>query len=109
MNQMWFLLGACFAKDRARCGQPSIAALWSAAARYASALTDNKRAVVAATIPAARTWWTQNVREVLNGIFYVLWPGSVQGMTFILRWDDEGTAIGEVCCKSGISETTHYN
>jgi len=30
-------------------------------------------------------------------------------IAFILRQAEEGTAIGEVCCKAGISEATFYN
>jgi putative transposase len=30
-------------------------------------------------------------------------------IAFILRQVEEGTAIGEVCRKAGISEATHYN
>jgi transposase len=40
--------------------------------RYPSDLTDAEWAIVAAMIPPRRS---VNVREVLNGIFYVLWTG----------------------------------
>ena len=30
-------------------------------------------------------------------------------ITYILRQGDEGTAVGEICRKAGISETTYYN
>jgi putative transposase len=30
-------------------------------------------------------------------------------IAFILRQADEGTAVGEVCRKAGISEATYYN
>jgi putative transposase len=30
-------------------------------------------------------------------------------MAFILRQDEEGTAVGEVCRKAGIGEATYYN
>jgi putative transposase len=30
-------------------------------------------------------------------------------IAFVLRQGDEGTAIGEVCRKAGISEATYYN
>jgi putative transposase len=34
---------------------------------------------------------------------------SDQQIAFVLRQADEGTAIGEVCRKAGISEATYYN
>src|SRR4030095_167730 len=46
--------------------------------RYPSDLTDDEWAVVASMIPPARHGGRKrsvNVREVLNGIFYVLWTG----------------------------------
>jgi transposase len=46
--------------------------------RYPSDLTDDEWALVAAMIPPARHGGRKrsvNVREVLNGIFYVLWTG----------------------------------
>src|ERR1044071_1359077 len=46
--------------------------------RYPSDLTDDEWAVVALMIPPARHGGRKrsvNVREVLNGIFYVLWTG----------------------------------
>ena len=46
--------------------------------RYPSDLTDDEWAVVAPMIPPARHGGRKrsvNVREVLNGIFYVLWTG----------------------------------
>jgi len=46
--------------------------------RYASDLTDAEWALVAPMIPPAKTGGrrrTVDVREVLNGIFYVLWTG----------------------------------
>lgn len=47
--------------------------------RYPSDLTDDEWALVAPMIPPARHGGRKrsvNVREVLNGIFYVLWTGS---------------------------------
>src|SRR5690349_13888560 len=46
--------------------------------RYPSDLTDAEWAIVAAMIPPGRHGGRRrsvNVREVLNGIFYVLWTG----------------------------------
>src|ERR1700738_4695992 len=46
--------------------------------RYPSDLTDIEWAIVAAMIPPGRHGGRRrsvNVREVLNGIFYVLWTG----------------------------------
>jgi transposase len=46
--------------------------------RYPSDLTDAERAIVEPMIPPARHKGRKrsvNVREVLNGIFYVLWTG----------------------------------
>ena len=46
--------------------------------RYPSDLTDDEWAIVAPMIPPARHGGRKrsvNVREVLNGIFYVLWTG----------------------------------
>ena len=46
--------------------------------RYPSDLTDNEWAIVAPMIPPGRHGGRKrsvNVREVLNGIFYVLWTG----------------------------------
>ena len=46
--------------------------------RYPSDLTDSEWAIVAAMIPPGRHGGRRrsvNVREVLNGIFYVLWTG----------------------------------
>ena len=46
--------------------------------RYPSDLTDTEWAIVAAMIPPGRHGGRRrsvNVREVLNGIFYVLWTG----------------------------------
>ena len=46
--------------------------------RYPSDLTDGEWALVAPMIPPARHGGRKrsvNVREVLNGIFYVLWTG----------------------------------
>ena len=34
---------------------------------------------------------------------------SEQQIAFILRQAEEGTAVGEVCRKAGISEATYYN
>ena len=34
---------------------------------------------------------------------------SEQRIAFILRQDEEGTRVGEVCRKAGISEATYYN
>ena len=34
---------------------------------------------------------------------------SEQQMAFVLRQVEEGTTVGEVCRKAGISEATHYN
>ena len=34
---------------------------------------------------------------------------SDQQIAFVLRQEDEGTAIAEVCRKVGISEATYYN
>jgi putative transposase len=35
--------------------------------------------------------------------------GVGRTLTFILRQAEEGTAVGEVCRKAGISEATYYN
>ena len=46
--------------------------------RYPSDLTDDEWAIVAPMIPPARHGGRKrsvNLREVLNGIFYVLWTG----------------------------------
>ncbi len=46
--------------------------------RYPSDLTDDEWAIVAPMIPPARHGGRKrsvNVREVVNGIFYVLWTG----------------------------------
>src|SRR5262245_12505951 len=46
--------------------------------RYPSDLTDSEWAIVEPMIPAARQGGRKrsvNVREVLNGIFYILWTG----------------------------------
>lgn len=34
---------------------------------------------------------------------------SESQIAFILRQGDEGTAVGEICRKAGISEATYYN
>ena len=52
--------------------------------RYPSDLTDGEWAIVEPMIPPARHGGRKrsvNVREVLNGIFYVLWTGC-QGRRF---------------------------
>jgi Putative transposase of IS4/5 family (DUF4096) len=60
--------------------------------RYPSDLTDHEWAVVAAMIPPARRDGRKrsvNVREVLNGIFYVLWTGApMEGVS-------QGSAVEE--------------
>ena len=72
----------CWALDSQRsapCGHPNIAAQRNRRGlRYPSDLTDDEWAIVAPMIPPARHGGRKrsvNVREVLNGIFYVLWTG----------------------------------
>src|SRR5881394_3238812 len=62
--------------------------------RYPSDLTDAEWAIVAAMIPPGRHGGRRrsvNVREVLNGIFYVLWTGCQL----------EGTAQGSAAEEHG--------
>ena len=74
--------------------------------RYPSDLTDDEWAVVAPMIPPARHGGRKrsvNVREVLNGIFYVLWTGCQWKALpkdfppkstvhdYLTRWNCDGT------------------
>ena len=63
----------------ARCGSPKHRqAANRSGLRYPSDLTDAKSALVEPMIPPARPGGRKrsvNVREVLNGIFYILWTG----------------------------------
>ena len=72
----------CWAPDSrrsARCGHPEHRrAADRRGLRYPSDLTDDEWAIVAPMIPPGRHGGRKrsvNVREVLNGIFYVLWTG----------------------------------
>ena len=72
----------CWALDSrwsARCGSPNTAvAADRSGLRYPSDLTDAEWVIVEPMIPPARHGGRRrsvNVREVLNGIFYILWTG----------------------------------
>ena len=57
---------------------PNCGRNWPRGLRYPSDLTDDEWAIVAPMIPPGRHGGRKrsvNVREVLNGIFYVLWTG----------------------------------
>lgn len=77
--------------------------------RYESDLTDEEWALVAPLIPPARRGGRKrkaNVREVLNGIFYVLWTGCQWKALpkefppkstvhdYLMLWDWDGTLEG---------------
>jgi putative transposase of IS4/5 family DUF4096 len=68
-------------RGSARCESLNIAADRSGL-RYPSDLTGAEWAVVEPTVPLAKPGGrkrTIDVREILNGIFYVLWTGCIAG------------------------------
>ena len=78
MNRINVLLGARSAKERPMWTPDHRRAADRRGLRYPSDLTDDEWAIVEPMIPPARHGGHKrsvNVREVLNGIFYVLWTG----------------------------------